>query len=124
MSVDTCISLSMPRLRPLARAAAATLLAALAACSKPIPPERSAYVGDWRGPQMALLITQEGRVDYKRQEGATSKQVSGPLQEFEGDNFKVGVGPISTTFVVTAPPHVDGGRTVMTVDGVQLEKQP
>ncbi len=114
----------MPHLHRLSLACAATLLAALAACSKPIPPERSAYVGDWRGPQMALLITQEGRVAYRRQEGSTSTAVSGPLQEFEGDNFKVGVGPISTTFVVTAPPHVDGGKTVMTVDGVQLEKQP
>jgi hypothetical protein len=114
----------MSLLRHLALAGSAALLLALAACSKPIPPERSAYVGDWRAPQMRLLITQGGRVEYERHEGSTSTKVSAPLQEFEGDNFTAGVGPMSTTFVVTAPPHRDGDKTVMTVDGVQLEKQP
>ena len=95
---------------------------ALAACGIPVPPDKSAYVGEWRAPQMAMRITQDGHVNYERHEGATSTSVSGPLQEFVGDSFKVGVGPITTTFKVTAPPHVDDGKTVMTVDGVQLQK--
>ena len=98
------------------------LASALAACGIPVPPDKSAYVGEWRAPQMAMQITQDGHVNYKRQEGSTSTAVSGPLQEFVGDSFKVGVGPLTTTFNVSAPPHVDGGKTVMTVDGVQLEK--
>jgi len=95
---------------------------ALAACGVPVPPDRSAYVGEWRAPQMTMQITQDGHVEYERHEGAMSKSLSGPLQGFVGDSFKVGVGPISTTFNVTAPPHVDDGKTVMTVDGVQLQK--
>ena len=99
------------------------LAALLAACGVPVPPDKSAYVGEWGSPHMVLRITQDGHVDYERHEGATSKSVSGPLKGFVGDSFEVGIGPMSTTFEVTAPPHVDGDKTLMTVDGVQLEKR-
>jgi hypothetical protein len=40
---------------------------------------------------MGLLITQDGRVAYKRLVGENgSKSVSGPLQSFDGNNFVVG----------------------------------
>lgn len=58
-----------------------------------------------------------------RQEGPFDKSIDGPLKQFEGDNFVVGVGPISTTFLVTAPPHQDGGQWKMTVDGVELTRK-
>ena len=62
---------------------AAVLALALVGCSKPIPPERIAYVGEWRSPAMSLLITQDGRVKYKRIHGGVTTSVSGPLQKFE-----------------------------------------
>jgi hypothetical protein len=96
----------------------------LAACGKPVPADKSAYVGRWEGPGMALSISADGHVDYKRVKGATSSSISAPLQGFHGDSFDVGLGPMSTTFKVTSPPHQDGGATKMTVDGVELVKAP
>jgi hypothetical protein len=93
---------------------------ALAGCAKPVPPEKAAYVGEWTSTAMALLITQDGSVAYRRLHQGANKSIDAPLKEFQGDNFVVGLGPVSTTFVVSAPPHVDGGVWKMTVDGVEL----
>lgn len=98
----------------------ATLM--LSACGKPVPPEKSAYVGEWRAQAMVLLITQDGSVAYKRMKGGTTTSVNGPLRQFEGDNFVVGVPLISTTFEVSRPPYQQGGKWKMVVDGVELTK--
>jgi hypothetical protein len=71
---------------------------------------------------MYLLITQDGSVRYKRLQGGASTSVEGPLKGFVGDNFDVGVGPMKTTFVVSKPPHQEGDKWRMTVDGVELTK--
>ena len=102
---------------------AIALASALSACSKPIPPEKSAYVGDWRGTGMELSIYQDGSVEYTRVQGGARKSINMPLKEFQGDNFVVGVGPLSTTFSVSAPPHQVGVDWKMTVDGVELTKR-
>lgn len=110
-------------MRTLPALVAATLL--LVACEKPVPPERAAYVGHWSGgPIRQLDITQAGRIEYLRaMEGGGTTTISSPIQRFEGDDFVVGVGPISTTFKVTAPPHQDAtGMWVMTVDGVEVRR--
>ena len=99
------------------------LAAALSGCGKPVPPEKADYVGEWQRPEMYLSITQGGSVKYKRTQGATTTAVEGPIKEFEGDNFKVGVGPMITTFVVSVRPHQDAeGDWRMTVDGLELTK--
>lgn len=36
----------------------------LGACANPVPPDKSDYVGKWKGLAMALLITQDG-ADWK-----------------------------------------------------------
>ena len=97
-------------------------LAMLAGCGVPVPPEKAAYVGEWQDKTMYLLITQDGSVRYKRLEGGVSKSVEGPLKGFVGDDFDVGVGPMKTTFVVSKPPHQEGDKWQMTVDGVVLTK--
>jgi hypothetical protein len=95
----------------------------LAGCGQPVPLDKAAYIGRWEAPQMSLLITADGNVRYRRIEGGTSKSVTGPLKGFKGNNFEVGVGPITTTFVVTAPPRREGNAMKMTVDGVELTRQ-
>ena len=92
----------------------------LAACANPVPPEKSAYVGDWNAPGMSLLIMQDGSVAYKRIKGGVTTTINAPLKKFEGDNFVVGIGLWTTTFVVSKPPHEESGRWKMTVDGVEL----
>ena len=94
----------------------------LSGCGKPVPQERSAYVGEWQEKTMYLLITQDGSVSYKRIKGGVTTSVNGPLKDFDGDNFSAGIGPMSTTFVVSKPPYQDKGRWKMVVDGVELTK--
>lgn len=94
----------------------------LAGCSEPIPPEKLAYAGEWRGENVQLVITLEGAVQYERRSGASNVSVNAPIQRFEGDNFVVGVGPFNTTFVVSKPPHLVEGQYRMVVDGVELTR--
>jgi hypothetical protein len=103
-------------------AVAALAVLMLSACAKPLPSDKLAYAGEWRAPGMALLITPEGNVSYARKEGTTSTTVNGPIKEFEGNDFSVGVGFISTKFVVPEPPHEVAGEWKMTVDGVELTR--
>ena len=104
------------------RGAIASLLVlfCLVGCGKPVPPEKSAYVGEWKEKTMYLLITQDGSVRYKRLKGGATTSVEGPLKGFVGDNFEVGIGPAVTTFVVSRPPFEDAGKWKMVVDGIEL----
>lgn len=95
---------------------------ALSACGKPVPPEKSAYVSEWRAPAMGLLITHDGSVAYKRLKAGVKTSANGPIRRFEGDNFVVGVPLLSITFVVSKPPYQEAGRWKMVVDGVELTK--
>jgi hypothetical protein len=64
--------------------ALATLLGTVAGCGKPVPAEKSSYVGEWQEKTMYLLITQDGSVRYKRQKGGASTSIEGPLKGFDG----------------------------------------
>jgi hypothetical protein len=94
----------------------------VAGCGRPVPADKSSYVGEWSEKSMYLLITKEGSVKYKREKGNGTTSVSAPLQGFSGDNFDVGVGPMATTFVVSRAPYQDGEKWKMVVDGVELVK--
>lgn len=98
------------------------LMIFLAGCTKPVPPEKSAYVGEWQEKTMYLLITQDGSVKYKRLKGGKTTSIDGPIKAFNGNDFEVGVGPMATTFVVNKPPYQDGEVWKMVVDGQQLSK--
>lgn len=94
----------------------------LSACGKPVPAEKKAYVGEWQEKAMYLLITQDGSIRYKRLKGGANVSVEGPLQGFTENGFEVGVGPLSTAFVVNKPPFQEGGQWKMVVDDVMLTK--
>ena len=94
----------------------------LLSCSKPVPPEKQDYVGEWRSKEMYLLILADGSLRYQRLKGGGTVEVSGPIKEFQGDNIVVGVGFITTTFEVSTPPHEEDRVWKMVVDGVELEK--
>ena len=95
----------------------------LAACGEPLQPSKLSYAGKWQGPGVYLLITPDGRVDYKRQKDGGNVSIQAPIKGFEGDNFVVGVGPFTTTFVVSQPPRQgEDGKWKMTVDGVELTR--
>lgn len=94
----------------------------LSACGKPVPPDKAEYVGEWQGKSMALRITQDGSVRYKRVKDGVSTSIEAPLKRFDGDNFVVGIGPMSTVFTVSKPPYHDGRGWKMIVDGVELTR--
>ncbi len=94
----------------------------LCSCGKPVPADKAEYVGRWRAPGMYLLITQDGSVEYERLKGGIKTSISGPLQEFQGNDFSVGISFLSSTFVVSKSPYQEGDRWKMVVDGVELTK--
>lgn len=98
------------------------LVLLLAACSEPLPTDKYNYAGEWRGEAVYLLITMDGSVSYKRLKGGVTTTINAPLKRFDGDNFEVGVGPMTTTFVVSKAPYQDEGRWKMVVDGVELSR--
>ena len=100
------------------------VLLALAACAKPVPADKQDYVGTWESATMSLVITPEGRVVYKHAPNAnTSKSLDAPIKAFEGNDMVVGVGPLTTRFVLALPPHEEDGVWKMTVDGEQLTRR-
>jgi hypothetical protein len=99
------------------------LLLVLVACTTPLPEDKANYVGEWRAPGMYLLITQDGSVVYERLKGGATVSVNGPVKEFEGNNLIVGVGFVTTTFVVSTPLYLaEDSKWKMVVDGVELIK--
>jgi hypothetical protein len=100
----------------------ATCVLLLAACGEPLPKDKLDYAGEWRGPQVYLLITPAGRCEYERRRDSGNVSIDAPIQRFEGDNFLVGLGPLTTTFVVTQRPRIVDGKWKMTVDGVELTR--
>ncbi len=107
-------------IRPIPAILLLTIL--LSGCGTPVPADKADYVGAWRSPEMRLSITRDGNINYERHRGSAETSINGPLQEFQGDDFSVGVWFISTTFVVSQPPYQEGGRWKMVVDGVELTK--
>lgn len=105
-------------------ALAAGLLAAQASYADPVPvpADKAAYVGEWLGEKMRLNIHQDGHVDYKRDQPGKNINLNVDLQGFQGDNFDVGAAFLRSTFVVSKPPHREGGKWKMTVDGVELTR--
>jgi hypothetical protein len=97
-------------------------LLALSACGIEVPPDKGDYVGRWKHPDMSLWIQADGHVEYRRDEGRVKTSVSGPLKAFDGDDFEVGIGWMSTRFDVTEPPHRDYGEWKMVVEGLELTR--
>jgi len=103
---------------------AACLLAAAPSFADPVPvpADKAAYVGDWRGKDMRIHLKQDGHVEYARKQPGKDLNLNVDLQGFKGDNFDVGFSLVRSTFVVSKPPHREGGKWKMTVDGVELTK--
>ncbi len=94
----------------------------LAGCDNPLPKSKLTYAGEWQASNMLLIIGQNGQVSYIRKENNVKTSVNGPIKEFIGNNFSVGIGFFSTEFSVSQPPHLVNGIWHMTVDGIILTK--
>lgn len=108
-------------------AVAVAFALALAACSSPPPPgaplDVATIAGSWRADHVKLDIDPTGTVHYERT-GTTSSKLSGlSLSNLSSTGFDVGVGMLSTHFVINTVPATAGDTTTMTIDGVVLTKQ-
>jgi hypothetical protein len=92
----------------------------LSSCAKPLPTNKKIYEGEWRSKHVLLVITAGGEVSYTFQKGSMSKSINAPIKEFIGDDFVVGIGPLSTTFDVSRAPYQEDGEWKMIVDGHEL----
>jgi hypothetical protein len=104
------------------RGAGVVFAVLLTACSEPVSQLKRDYVGDWQGPRMTLSIRADGTVEYERIKEGGNVSIKGPLKEFRGDDFVVGVSFLTTTFEVSEPPHEVDGQWQMVVDGVRLTR--
>ena len=93
------------------------------ACNSiPVQEEKKSYIGTWEGVGFHLTISDNGGVNYRRVKGKRSTKISGPLKNFMGNDFIVGVLFFTTTFEVHQPPYKDGDDWYMVIDGVELKK--
>ncbi len=88
----------------------------------PLPPDKAEYAGEWKGPDIYLLITRDSKVSYKRTRQRSQTSLNLPIRHFQGDNFSVGYLFTFTTFFVSKPPYQDGDKWKMVVDGVELTR--
>src|SRR5258706_3661898 len=78
-------SIKMHTMRSLCRLAALAALMLLVSCAQPVPPARAAYVGDWRGENMQLLITPRRQGHYFRQRRGSRTPVGLAIPALHGD---------------------------------------
>jgi len=102
---------------------AAGICISSAALAGPVPADKMAYVGAWKGKDMQLALSKEGKIKYKRDQEKKKVDLSIDLLGFNGNNFDAGWGFVRSTFVVGKPPHRDGMLWKMTVDGVELTRE-
>lgn len=96
----------------------------IAACARRVPDDKAAGVGSWSAPGASLTVAQDGTVRVRRACDGATATVDAPLQPFDGDDFRVGTGPFSTSVVVGAPPRFVDGQRRMSADGVELARSP
>lgn len=80
-------------------------------------------VGSWRGGDVSIVISADGGVHYERK-GATSSEITAPIQAATANTFDVGLFGIVTTFHVDERPHMVDGVRHMKLDGVDLVEAP
>lgn len=89
--------------------------------------DRQNYIGEWKNENTNLLIKSDGAIEYRREETVSdttnTDTVSGPINNFDGASFTVGVLGNNTRFDVSQPPTMENGAMTMTVNGEKLERR-
>lgn len=95
------------------------------ACSgcqgQPVPEDKLDFVGNWNGDGISLIIASSGSVSYTKVKGG-KVEINGPIQAFTDEFFEVGVGPVTTKFVIDSPPKLKDGKWHMKIDGNKLTR--
>ncbi len=82
-----------------------------------------AIAGTWSGGGMDLVISQDGKVDYKLEKPGTSKSLQGAsIKKIDDKEFETSVLGISSTFRIDEAPHQVEGKWKMKIDGIELTR--
>jgi hypothetical protein len=80
------------------------------------------YIGTWEGGGVTLKIDSTGHVDYEKKEPGSSEALHGSLS-FDGGDMVVDVLVMKRHLHIDTPPHLDGTRWVMKIDGEEIERR-
>ncbi len=94
----------------------------IASCGMPLPEDKQTYVGTWKGDSISMVINRNGKVDYKRKQGANKMRIRAPIQAIDEDNLTIGLLFIKTTLRVQQPPEEMDGIWTMVVEDEELIK--
>lgn len=84
--------------------------------------DKKDYLGNWQAPGVSLSIQADKSVHYEKAAGHTTKEFTGKLGGFKGNDIVIDA-LIGITLVVQKPPVEQGGVWKMTVDGDELTKK-
>lgn len=122
-----------PRLRAFLTAAGLGTAALLSiATSKPkedgpsqnaVEPAYASYVGEWVGEGVTLTISEDGAAHYKKQEGASFKEVNAVFKGVVGGKLVLKAAFVDVSLEVNAMPNQVEGTWTMTLDKTVLVKK-
>lgn len=90
-----------------------------------VPADRIALVGDWRGDETTLHITQQGKVSWSYEGDHSNANLEGAqISAWRDDGFVAGFGPLQRTFRITdGPRQAADGTWTLDLDGVRLTRR-
>jgi len=93
----------------------------LTSCAS-LPQDRIDYVGYWSNQTSSLKITADGQFHFSKRSKDSNTSVNAPIQSFSGDSVVVGIGPLSSTYIVSKRPYQEGSLWKMVIEGETLIK--
>lgn len=84
--------------------------------------EQEKYIWEWKWDWITLLIWNNSYINYKKQKGSVSTSISGPIVEFNDNNFKIGIWFFKTTFTINKKPLIEWNQYKMTIDWNKLTR--
>lgn len=90
-----------------------------------IPNNKKEFIWEWRSDTITLIITEEWKLNYKKDSNNSSTSFSWPIQEFTNEYIKAGIWFFSKEFTVDDFPHINAEwKTQVMINGETLFKTP
>lgn len=84
--------------------------------------DQKKYIWNWKWDWITLIISDNAYIDYKKQKNSVSTSISGPITEFNDNNFKASILFINSTFNIDKKPFQEWNLWKMTVDWNELSR--
>jgi hypothetical protein len=80
------------------------------------------WIGTWEGGGDKLVIDATGHADFSKHDAHSSEDFHGAVS-FDKSDLVIDILVARKRLHVDAPPHAVGGKSVLKLDGVELEKK-